>query len=347
MQAPEIKVQLIHIDGPLKGEIQEFIQQVITLGRHPECAVVFPKSCTAISRKHAVIQREGNRFKLIDQSTNGTLVNGKPHKETFLKNGDVLIFGGVGGPKVSFLCAEATAEEITALQHSSAEKVQAPVHSKAKHKEIVPEQDSEEKPPKEVTPSHHEHVAMPADNLAVPQKPAQNTTRPEPVTPVPSAAKSFVIQYGATLNSFKNLPVIVGSGAACDCTLQHPALLEQHLQIFFRDNQYWVKDLTGRNLLSINDQPVGSESPLAPDSRLALSTQGPTFQFLGEGRLAEVATETTSSQSSSPAPKKSRKKKAAHQTNGHNKKTMQLLLIFVLLGVLITAAWFFLFPLMK
>ncbi|MCW5214022.1 FHA domain-containing protein [Desulfobulbus sp. US5] len=111
MNIPAIKIQLIHIDGPLKGKIHEFSEDVVLLGRHPECHIVFPETCAAISRKHAEIRREGNRFKLIDKSTNGTLVNGKQQKEVFLKNGDVLILAEKNGPKVSFLTTTGPADD--------------------------------------------------------------------------------------------------------------------------------------------------------------------------------------------------------------------------------------------
>jgi len=101
MKAPVIVVQLVHIYGPLKGEIQEFSESMILIGRHPSCHVLFPKDVAIVSRRHAQIVREGNRFKLIDQSDNGTFVNGKRVKEAYLKDGDVLIFAE-GGPKVSF-----------------------------------------------------------------------------------------------------------------------------------------------------------------------------------------------------------------------------------------------------
>ncbi|MGC8809211.1 MAG: FHA domain-containing protein, partial [bacterium] len=103
IQPPVIVVQLIHILGPRKGEIQEFVDPVITIGRHPSCHVRFPADLTTVSRKHAEIIREGNQFKLVDHSTNGTYVNGKRVTETYLKNGDVLTFAEEGGPKVSFL----------------------------------------------------------------------------------------------------------------------------------------------------------------------------------------------------------------------------------------------------
>ena len=101
-KAPTIIIQLVHIQGPLKGEIQEFSDNEVSIGRHPSCHVCFPKDLAIISRKHAHIVREGNRFKLIDQSTNGTYLNGTKITEAILKDGDILLFAD-GGPKVSFL----------------------------------------------------------------------------------------------------------------------------------------------------------------------------------------------------------------------------------------------------
>jgi len=63
-QALNIIVQLVHIYGPMKGEIQEFSCHDITIGRHtpPLCDLQFPKDQVAISRNHARITRDGNRF---------------------------------------------------------------------------------------------------------------------------------------------------------------------------------------------------------------------------------------------------------------------------------------------
>jgi len=76
-----IVAQLVHISGPLKGKIQEFSEPEIAIGRHPSCAVRFPADLVLISRNHARVIREGNTFKLVDSSTNGTFVNGKRVKE--------------------------------------------------------------------------------------------------------------------------------------------------------------------------------------------------------------------------------------------------------------------------
>jgi pSer/pThr/pTyr-binding forkhead associated (FHA) protein len=240
---PAIVVQLVHIEGPLKGEIQEFLEPEISIGRHSSCHVQFPKGLTIISRKHARIIREGNRFKLTDESTNGTFLNGKRVTEAYLKSGDVLIFAE-GGPKASFLTRiEEGAETF--------EKFTEP--------------------------------GAPGKPAAVPRtEPGAEPRVSEKKVQVP-----LVIQYGPTLRSFREVPVTIGKNPSCDFRLDHPEILDRHAQLFFYQDQYWVKDLTGRSLISINGRPVGIQAPLDPDSLLSLSPGGPTFRFLGGGRLAE------------------------------------------------------------
>lgn len=249
---PTIFVQLVHIEGPLKGEIQEFLDSEISIGRHPSCQVKFPKDLAIISRTHAHIVREGNRFKLNDQSANGTFVNGRRVTEAYLKSGDVLIFAE-GGPKVSFL---------TRIEEGA---------------------------------RAHEKFTPPGGSAATEMQPAEQTTSgTHPTAPVPEARVSLqkvqmplVIQYGPTLRSFNELPVTVGKNPACDFNLEHPEILDRHAQFFFDQGQYWVKDLTGRNMVSINAAPVVTQAQLNPDHLLSLSPKGPTFRFLGGGRLAE------------------------------------------------------------
>jgi pSer/pThr/pTyr-binding forkhead associated (FHA) protein len=120
------------------------------------------------------------------------------------------------------------------------------------------------------------------------------TPPPLPTEPAPEAQVSIqkvrvplVIQYGPTLRSFKELPVIIGKNPDCDFSLEHPGILDRHAQLFFDQDQYWVKDLTGQNMVLINAAPVHIQAPLNPDNILSLSPKGPTFRFLGGGRLAE------------------------------------------------------------
>jgi pSer/pThr/pTyr-binding forkhead associated (FHA) protein len=266
---PSIVVQLIHIQGPMKGEIQEFTGNVISIGRHPSCHLRFPSDLTVLSRKHSEILREGNLFKLVDHSTNGTFVNGKKVTEAFLKGGDVLEFSE-GGPKVSFL---------TEMREGVAEPVPRPPPPPAPARPVAPE-------PSPVEPPAPRRAAVPA---ASPRASAPPSARAPSEGPVPTVKVPLVIQYGPMLKSYREVPVTIGKHPRCQFTIDHPAILDQHAQIFFVNEQYWVKDLTGQRLVEINRQPVNVQAPLSLNDELALSPKGPVFRFLGEGRLAEAS----------------------------------------------------------
>jgi pSer/pThr/pTyr-binding forkhead associated (FHA) protein len=292
---PVIIVQLVHLQGPMKGEIQEFTEQVITIGRLPDSLLRFPKDLGIISRKHAEIVRDGNRFKLVDFSANGTFVNGKRMKEeVILKNGDVLTFAE-GGPKVSFLMI--TKEGEVAVEP------------------IAPA--APPPPPTRSRESYHPPVDTPAARQQ-PPPPRLEPRRPEPPRPEPQMQEvpvqavnmPLVCQYGPTLRSYKQLPVTIGKHPSCQLTLDHPAILDIHAQIFFAQNQYWIKDLTGRDSVRINGQPIRSQAPLNESDVLSMSAQGPVFRFLGEGRLAEESQE-----SASPEPGASRGREVETRTS--------------------------------
>jgi pSer/pThr/pTyr-binding forkhead associated (FHA) protein len=264
---PRIVVQLVHIQGPLMGQIQEFDQELITVGRDPSSHVLFPRDLNIVSRKHAEIQREGNRFKLIDHSSNGTLVNGKKTQEAFLKDGDVLTFAE-GGPKVSFLTQiqdDAAAEEETE-RPTPRVRTEEPRPPAVEFKSAVPE--APFRPPVE----------------SAPVRPAPG--KPEPVE-VKSVMVPLTVQYGPTLRSFKGLPVVIGRHPRSDFVLDHAEVLDQHVQIFFSQDAYWVKDLTGLQHVRVNGKPIVTQISLQPHDELALTANGPFFLFLGGGRLAE------------------------------------------------------------
>jgi pSer/pThr/pTyr-binding forkhead associated (FHA) protein len=259
---PTIIVQLVHIQGPLKGQIQEFADPEIVIGRKPSCHLRFPVNLTIVSREHATIIREGNRFRVVDKSVNGTFVNGKRIEEAYLKDGDVMSFAE-GGPKVSFL---------TQMREASPEPPQ-------------PEQASPPQPEPRLPPESKSRGA--AEQAAPPPWPT-----PEPAAPkdglVQTAQVPLVIQYGPTLKSFREVPVAVGKSPRSGFVLDHPHVLDEHLIIFFHNDQYWVKDLTGRDLVQVNRHPISVQAPLAAHDEVALTPKGPVFRFLGAGRFAEV-----------------------------------------------------------
>jgi pSer/pThr/pTyr-binding forkhead associated (FHA) protein len=276
------------MEGPLKGEIQEFNQPEIFIGRSNTCQVCFPKDLAIVSRVHARIVREGNRFMLMDQSSNGTFVNGKLVKEAILKDGDVLLFAE-GGPKVSFLTQtiEGTADVADSVQPAA---ISAP---------IAPAPIRAASPPPAPMP--------PPERLDVAPKPFSAPVSPSPPPaqhlgdiPIQQVKKPLVVQYGPTLKSYNELPVTIGSGAQCDFRLDHPSVFERHAQIFYYQEQYWIKDLTGKNLVQINGRSVEGQGMLEADQRLSLSAQGPDFRFLGGGRLAEIEPAASEESQNSP-----------------------------------------------
>lgn len=293
---PIIIVQLIHIHGGMKGQIQEFSDPVISIGRVPSFTLHFPPDEPGVSREHAKIIREGNQFKLIGlKDTYGTFVNGKLVKEAVLRNGDVIEFG-TGGPKVSFNTEVSTAANVT---------------------EQIPSY-RPEPPPARMTPSPWEdrlrEAPIPAPISVLPSAPAGETSwnvyqqELPRSAPVPDAriailpadyaqqmdvsaqrvSAPLVIQFGATIRSYRELPVVIGKHSRCDFVLQHTGIYDQHAQIYFSQGSYWIKDLTGQSQIRINGSPIGSQAKLNQTDEINCSPNGPVFRFLGEGRLAEV-----------------------------------------------------------
>lgn len=69
-------------------------QPVVTLGRSPDCNVVFPDSVPGMSRHHATISRDERGWKIVDAgSRNGTFVNRAPVKRQYLQDGDQINLG--------------------------------------------------------------------------------------------------------------------------------------------------------------------------------------------------------------------------------------------------------------
>ncbi len=290
---PDISVQLVHIQGPRKGDIQEINDADISIGRHPDCQVAFPKDMTNISRIHARIVREGNRFKLIDTSTNGTYVNGQRISEAFLKDGDVVMFTE-NGPKVSFL-TQTGASQPGAPQ---ALPLTAPRAVSVTSAPLQP-------PPPRETPAPP-RAAVPPAAPAPPGRPMQ----PPPAVAaalagIETVKVPFAIQYGPALKSFHSLPIVIGSGPGCDFPIPHAAVRERHAQIFFTANQYWIKDLTGAAGITINGLPINTQTALEAGMQIALGANGPRFRFIGGGRLAQIdepATQEAQPPSAAPPP---------------------------------------------
>ncbi len=89
------------------GESQKIIIDQIELGRSHDCQVRFDETFETVSRRHAAIIRDGERWKLVQLSTtNTTFLNGRAiDTEWYLQNGDEIQLA-VGGPRLGFIVPE-------------------------------------------------------------------------------------------------------------------------------------------------------------------------------------------------------------------------------------------------
>lgn len=86
------------------GESQKIIIDEVELGRGSNCQVRFDESFPTVSRRHAAIIKDGDRWKLVQLSKiNSTFLNGRPvADEWYLENGDEIQLS-VGGPRLGFI----------------------------------------------------------------------------------------------------------------------------------------------------------------------------------------------------------------------------------------------------
>ncbi len=86
------------------GESQKIIIDQVELGRDGSCQVRFDETYVTVSRHHAAIIKDGDRWKLVQLSkTNSTFLNGRPiDNEWYLENGDEIQLS-VGGPRLGFI----------------------------------------------------------------------------------------------------------------------------------------------------------------------------------------------------------------------------------------------------
>lgn len=86
------------------GESQKIIIDQAELGRDSHCQVRFDESFPTVSRKHAAIVKDGDRWKIVPLSKiNSTYLNGRRiENEWYLENGDEIQLS-TGGPRMGFI----------------------------------------------------------------------------------------------------------------------------------------------------------------------------------------------------------------------------------------------------
>ena len=117
------KLVVVHLEGARAGEVDNFQQMHVTIGRAPDSDLRFDsRSDRSVSGHHAVVRYKGNGFELFDaNSTNGTFVNGSPIKSVRLRDGDTIRFGTMG-PEVRI----SIPSEV--IDHTTIEKLSADLY---------------------------------------------------------------------------------------------------------------------------------------------------------------------------------------------------------------------------
>ena len=83
---------IVRAGGGRAGETFPLEHERITIGRSPDCEIFLDD--VTVSRKHAVIAKNGDDFRIEDEgSLNGTFVNKKRVEAADLENGDELQIG--------------------------------------------------------------------------------------------------------------------------------------------------------------------------------------------------------------------------------------------------------------
>jgi predicted component of type VI protein secretion system len=90
------RILLHHVEGSRAGQVDSFTQPVVTVGRAPDCHLVFTEE-KGVSGRHCEIRQGNGQFELVDNnSTNGTFVGDERVTAQVLKSGDQIRFGWMG-----------------------------------------------------------------------------------------------------------------------------------------------------------------------------------------------------------------------------------------------------------
>jgi len=88
----KVNPRLVGISGPMKESCFALPGGEVSIGR--DATNVLPVTDPSVSRRHCVLELETDQYKVRDlESRNGTLINGTPVKEQFLRHGDQIAVG--------------------------------------------------------------------------------------------------------------------------------------------------------------------------------------------------------------------------------------------------------------
>jgi predicted component of type VI protein secretion system len=90
------RILLHHLEGSRQGEVDSFVQPVVSVGRAPDSHLVLAAD-KGVSSRHCEIRQDAGQFEVVDNnSTNGLFVNEERVTRQALSNGDTIRFGWLG-----------------------------------------------------------------------------------------------------------------------------------------------------------------------------------------------------------------------------------------------------------
>ena len=209
----------------LKGEVTR-------LGRDPEGEVVIDAAAAVVSRRHAEVRKDGERFTLTDlKSFNGTLVNGQRISSTVTLFGGDQIQLGVGGPELKLIDPSHPAPAHRAIQPG------APTPSQ----QLIP-------------PAFGQIAAMARRETIV----ATGSSSMPPTSPMGSAQPQLLARL-----SFDNRPQLsVGRAADNDLRLDGLQISNHHARFARTNGSVVVEDAGSTNGVYVNGERITSKRPV-------------------------------------------------------------------------------------
>jgi ABC-type multidrug transport system ATPase subunit len=212
----------------------ELNREITRLGRDPEGEVVIDAAAAVVSRRHAEIRKDGERFSITDlKSFNGTLVNGQRIAVTVTLFGGDHIQLGVGGPELRLV---------------------DPAHPAPAHRAIQPGAPT---PSQQLIPPAFGQIAAMASRETIVATGSRSMT---PTSPVGSSQPQLLARL-----SFENRPQLsVGRAGDNDLRLDGLQISNHHARFARANGSVVVEDAGSTNGVYVNGERITSRRPVQP-----------------------------------------------------------------------------------
>lgn len=254
----------------------------VTLGRSPACNVVAESG--AVSKLHARIERTVDQLVLTDlNSSNGTFVNGAKVMTALLRDGDVILLGGVESYRVRIEIGEVTSGSGVRRRPTAADLGEGDEQPRfSTDWKTRFEWDSGER---EAIASLHQELAgkttqkTPVVKPPEAAAPAVSPPRPAPAkTPAPPAAAPAPIAEVRLAGSGYDLVVtapgahVLGRSADAALRIKHATVSRTHAKVILSVDRTTasLEHAGGANGTRLNGRPIDKPEPLSDGDEIGV-----------------------------------------------------------------------------